>query len=479
MSNLNQNTLSDIAASFKVLNKQISSFQKTIKFGLTDLTAELKKTKENINISLKQLSSGIKQLSSIKQQIHVVVTNRPNINLNVNIENGGSEGTDKEGFSSWEIFLAGIDAFNKIVGTLDNIGKVRKWFNGKFGKPQNPKPTGYKYSYQGKNGQLGHPPNQSQKSDNQKASTSGKTSPNKPVKSERVDTGRKPSTAPSSVSSQTSNNNVSQKDVKLTADKNSPTKREAAEAKRQEVATKKAEQTAKRHVEQTSKLTQDNAKPIKITADKGRFNKGGVGRKVGKVGKAAGLIALFTAATSGIANAMSPSENEQNESTHSANGQPQEEGFFSKALSFGSSLLSSPVVRTLGRVGLTGVRIARMATPLGWASLAAEAALSSDFVQDKISSFFSGSDNQKDPELIKMDLGEMSKYVEVTPPNVSPNAAVGMSPTTNYNIHNKPIITINVAPGTSSDIISSVKNGVQQGLNTEQVMTRVVNGGLA
>ncbi|WP_147280783.1 hypothetical protein [Pragia fontium] len=42
----------------------------------------------------------------------------------------------------------------------------------------------------------------------------------------------------------------------------------------------------------------------------------------------------------------------------------------------GKSLLSNPkVLRTLGRVASVGLRVGRMATPIGWASLAAEGAI--------------------------------------------------------------------------------------------------------
>lgn len=205
-------------------------------------------------------------------------------------------------------------------------------------------------------------------------------------------------------------------------------------------------------------------------------NKGGGfrqrrGKWKGRFGKA-GIAALVAGAIGSASASSYDPEDDLYESAQNYEGEEpvkKEEGFFSKALSWGSELISNPIVGTLGRVAMGGFRIARMATPLGWASLAAEAALSSDFVQDKIGQLFSGGgDDDQSPQPANVNVGGINQDIQrvysVAPPNVNPNEAVGMrSSVSNYTLNNSPNIYITVPPGIPEQQAQYIGNKVAEG----------------
>ncbi|WP_347253238.1 hypothetical protein [Leminorella grimontii] len=145
------------------------------------------------------------------------------------------------------------------------------------------------------------------------------------------------------------------------------------------------------------------------------------------------------------------------------------------AFSVGKSLLGNgKILSVLGKVASVGLRVGRLATPLGWASLAAEGAIRLGYHAYK--KYQASKEQEASPE------GEGKPPTEVYPQTVTPDmaASAASSNSANYTVNSNPQFQINVLPGTpeqqANDIRLAAMEGVKQG---EKQLTAVVTGGLS
>ncbi|SUB81744.1 Phage-related minor tail protein [Pragia fontium] len=143
----------------------------------------------------------------------------------------------------------------------------------------------------------------------------------------------------------------------------------------------------------------------------------------------------------------------------------------------GKSLLSNPkVLRTLGRVASVGLRVGRMATPIGWASLAAEGAIRLGYHAYK--KYQASKENEGTPGSGE---GPGKDNSDVYPQTVTPGMAAAASAANamNYMINSNPQFQINILPGTPEQQINDIRqaalDGTKQG---EKQLTATINGGM-
>lgn len=184
--------------------------------------------------------------------------------------------------------------------------------------------------------------------------------------------------------------------------------------------------------------------------------------KGGKAGKIIGGLALGGALLGGgllssksNASDQYPSGDQGNPNAQ-AQGAPEEQdsgGFLSDALSFGGSLLTLPGVSTGLRFLGAGLRVARLATPVGWGLLAAEALLTSDFVTDKISSWWNGSGDKNT---------ELARAADAGLPRVSPGVMANTSKNVTYNFNNHQSYTITVAEEATAQSVKTIPAAIEK-----------------
>ncbi|PHI29693.1 hypothetical protein [Budvicia aquatica] len=148
------------------------------------------------------------------------------------------------------------------------------------------------------------------------------------------------------------------------------------------------------------------------------------------------------------------------------------------ALSAGKGLLTNgKVLGTIGRIASVGLRVGRMATPLGWASLAAEGAIRLGYHAYKK---YQKSAKEKEAagETGSADVGKSA--TDVYPQTVTPGMAASAGSPKNYTINSTPQFQINILPGTPEQQINDIRQAASEGVKQgEKQLTATVTGGLS